>query len=242
MSQSQRIIDAALGEIIEYTVNWLAPLYGIIEREYPLPWAILQNKETSYYYPHINTITMTENHLRSNRTFGHEVGHYLHGIISPARFERDDLENRNLAELVAEYGSLIFTSYHHPFIEEKKRAIFQELENNPLPKKILTAEEEVFFKKKSYEIHEGGISAAEFLFNVYGTQCLLDFANTNVEAAQEMLRTLGWQRSLFVAFEDRDKEYEYSFVEEDAAGKKQQVIVIVGGCISGIYHPETREL
>lgn len=240
--QSNVIIHNALGDIIEYTVNWLAPLFGPIERESPLPWAMLFNRATSYYYSELNAITFKENQLQEdNRILGHEVSHYLHDIVNPGIIEyAGEYEPANLAELVAEYGGLIFSSYEHPVVEQKKIAIFNELTNRQLEEEIMTALEKTSFERMQYDIHEGGCSAAYFLFDRYNTKYLQYFVAANVETAKKLLLELGWRRPLFVSYEDRNKEYEYEIMEEDEYGARQLVTIAAGGKISDI--PKMKEI
>lgn len=197
------IISAALTEMVQYATNLLAPKLCIDVQESDIPRTFLGNGP--WYNAGLNILTLRPNNILQERdeTLGHEVIHFLHSRKNPYAFEKlqHDNESANLAELVAEYGSLVFSASEHPEISGAKQTIIEEVDKLEERLKSMLRFRTQIDRIFTYETHEGGERAARFLFEFFGDRYLNEMADVDTNAAKKLLRHLGYLEDLFVPYQ-----------------------------------------
>ena len=196
------VINEALSHIAEYGTSFLASKMGVDVGRANVPRIIIDRK--AWYLDKTVALTLAGLREEDNAEIGEETSHSNHSFVKPDHFEvyTDDMWATNLVEMVGGYGARVFSSYNHPSVQEAKQSLvgeiekLDELEIAMLRSESLGYEAHIF----DYERHEGGVEAADFLFNKFGEGHLEFFANAGVDEAIERLKSLGHSKPLFIPY------------------------------------------
>jgi len=213
-------INDALDHMVRYATKFLAPRLGIDIDTLEYPLMVMSNE--AWFLGSPKTLAFHPNDMFDvkDETLWHEVTHFLHAEINPSIFDLYGLDDEatNLVELVASYGSLIFSAMNHPEIFTARQSIINEFDK--LDEGLMQG---LYFKIKSnessilnFEEHEGGSQAANYLFEKFGDKFFKDMAFADVDIAKNILNKLGYLDGLFCPYisSDEDSGIKYVYRKE----------------------------
>jgi hypothetical protein len=143
------------------------------------------------------------------KSVAHEVSHFLHGTVQPQlmRAYYDDPEKANLCEIIAFLGEAIHASTQSKSVLRARKNAAQHLDGRTLVElaakyRPMTPEEEAW----SYEFHEGGYKAVNYLQKYYGLRGLRDLPRMDVPQAKRYLKARGYRGKLHLKYQKKKEE------------------------------------
>jgi|SRR3989344_6692534 len=190
-------IDAAIIEIVEIALPYMQKIMG---GELPADlegllgcWSWMDGENLQ--------ICLLMDHAKHKRGYyiAHEGGHLLHYSIRPDFFteswDKSDLHQSNLAEMIAHAAGLYF-AYYAPKITEAVNRLESMYLEKELDKEFLL--DQYYFSEEEDDLmdktHSAGYKAAEYI--VSNRIDLHRFVEMDVQQAEKELKRLGYDRDL----------------------------------------------